>query len=638
MKQFNVIRQYVLETLRYFSARVAHKNIFYLSLISFFISFIFSFLHYSNVYYGNSISWISWIVAIITFLYSFLPPHFSIKKVFRSIPKSDLLICVFVIILYFTSHLLNFSTAPWNSNGLFDDAAWDIYFAKNHIFNNTPFQAAFFDTVGYISREVVFHYYVSMFFILFGYNLLVFNISLLFLGFVTVLFTTLIVHKLFNNITVTLISAVVVNFFPLHFMHIFVGHRYAISTPLMVVSLYYLYTSFSKNSYFKASISAIFAALTLGSAIMGKQYIYGLVLTIICILLSKNRQWKSREKITTGIVWILSFTITATPLIAYIIFNNSAYTIRESYLLKEFFLKYRSEGLSALQPYFNWTLEVFFAKHTYRRWFLPDFYTIPFAYYIFIIPGLFLAFTKKRFEIIFLSTLPVLGAFISGAFDFRVLLAAPIWVVCIAFGLNNISTLPKYRSFVVIIGLLFLSFGLYPSIKYIWTVSKNPNYFYLLPHKDVAVSRLVQDIVSGVKNPTSSLKWDEFNRKVGPSPVSYDTFVSPTSAYAIMHLYLQNYNDKKILTFIDQGNQLLATPEQILNFNISAIKNYSPTNKDLKLVWEISDKSSYAIDFFSHYNKYGKDEVISDSVDGNQFSLYVLTINNKYIDKFKNEI
>jgi len=109
-------------------------------------------------------------------------------------------------------------------------------------------------------------------------------------------------------------------------------------------------------------------------------------------------------------------------------------------------------------------------------------------------------------------------------------------------------------------------------------------------------------------------------------------------AYAVMHLYLQNYNDKKILTFIDQGNQLLATPEQILNFNISTIKNYSPANKDLKLVWEISDRSSYAINFFRRYNKYGKDEIISDNVDGNQFSIYVLTINNRYINKFKNEI
>ena len=472
---------------------------------------------------------------------------------------------------------------------------------------------------------------------------LVFNISLLLLGFVTVLFTTLIVHKLFNNIAVTLISAVVINFLPLHFMHIFVGHRYAISTPLMVISLYYLYTSFSRNSYFRVSVSAIFAALTLGSAIMGKQYLYGLALSVICVFLCNNRHWITKEKISIGIAWLVGFIIAASPLIVYIIFNNPSYAIRESSLIKEFLEKYKSGGLIALQPYLDWTFEVFFAKHTYRRWFLPDFPTIPLAYYVFILPGLFLAFTKKRFEIIFLSVLPVLGAFISGAFDFRVLLAAPIWVICMAFSINSlfvnkISTLLKYRPFVVIIGLSCLSFGLFPSIKYIWRVSKNPNYFHLLPHKDVAVSRLVQDTVLGVKNPTSDMKWDEFNRKIDISMVDYDTFVSPASAYAIMHLYLQNFNDKKILSFIDQGTQQLSTPIEMLNYHINAIINYIPSDKDLKLVWEMSDKTTGIINIFRRYNKYGKDETLSDISDGNYFSLYILTIKNENINDFKEEL
>ena len=630
------MKKNIIETLRYFSARIAHKNIFYLSLISFLTSFIFSSLHYSRIYYGNSISWIGWIVALLALLYSFIPAHLDVKQMFRSISRPDLLLFAFVAGLYFISHLLNYSHAPWNINGLFDDAAWDIYFAKNHVFNNTPFQAAFFDNVGYISREVVFHYYISIFFVLFGYNLLVFNISLLLLGFVTVLFTTLIVHKLFNNIAVTLISAVVINFLPLHFMHIFVGHRYAISTPLMVISLYYLYTSFSRNSYFRISVSAIFAALTLGSAIMGKQYLYGLALSVICVFLCNNRHWITKEKISIGIAWLVGFIIAATPLIVYIIFNNPSYAIRESSLIKEFLEKYKSGGLIALQPYLDWTFEVFFAKHTYRRWFLPDFPTIPLAYYVFILPGLFLAFTKKRFEIIFLSVLPVLGAFISGAFDFRVLLAAPIWVICMAFTINYLFKKRIYSA--ITIGLIFLSFGLFSSIKYIWTVSKNPNYFYLLPHKDVAVSRLVQDIVLGVKNPTSDMKWDEFNRKIDISTVDYDTFVSPTSAYAIMHLYLQNFNDKKILSFIAQGTQQLSTPEEIFNYNFNAINNYISSDKDLKLVWEISDKTTDILKIFQRYNKYGKDEILSDTSDGNHFSLYILTIKNKNINAFKEEL
>jgi len=200
---------------------------------------------------------------------------------------------------------------------------------------------------------------------------------------------------------------------------------------------------------------------------------------------------------------------------------------------------------------------------------LPDFYVIPLSYYIFFIPGLIIAWFKKRFEIVFLSLLPVIGAFIAGGYDFRVLLAA----------------------------------GLFPSVRYIWTISQDPNSLWLLPHKDVAISRLVQDIVSGTANPTSKMKWNEFDRKVGTSAISYDTFVAPLGAYAIMHLYLQNFDDKKILTFIDQGTQLLATPEEIFKLNTRAIANYIPTGKNLKLVWEVSDRSQTIINTFSRYNK-----------------------------------
>ena len=171
---------------------------------------------------------------------------------------------IFVIVLYFSSHLINFSTAPWNQNGLFDDAAWDIYFAKNHVFAGIPFQAAYFDNVGLISREVVFHYYISIFFKLFGYNLLIFNISLLILGFITILFTTLIIQRLFKNVFITVLSAIIINFFPLHFLHIFAGHRYAIAAPLVVVSLYYLYTAFANNSRFRTFIFGQYPRLQSG--------------------------------------------------------------------------------------------------------------------------------------------------------------------------------------------------------------------------------------------------------------------------------------------------------------------------------------------------------------------------------------
>ncbi|MFH1841142.1 MAG: glycosyltransferase family 39 protein [Candidatus Shapirobacteria bacterium] len=549
--------------------------------------------------------------------------------------KVDLLLCAFIVTLFFISHLMNFSIAPWNHNGLFDDAAWDIYFAKNHIFNGTPFQPAFFDPVGIISREVVFHYYLSVFFVLFGYNLLVFNVSLLILGCITVFFTTLLIQRLFNNMAVTMLSAVMLNFLPFHFMHVFRGDRYAIVAPLMMISLYFLYTAFLHASFLRTAISAIFAALCFGSAIMGKHYLYGVVLAALLFLITDKNRKKISRKLPVALVWLGSFLLAAAPMLIYIGSNYAIYTLRERSLINEFFLQYKQGGFQALIPYLDRVREIFFAKYSYLRQFVPGFYLIPLAYYLLLVPGLLIALLKRHFEIVFLALIPIVGAFISGAYDFRILMAVPIWVVAMAFALN---TLFVKKIVGVGLGLGIIVVGLLPSINYIWMVSRDPNYLYLLPHKDVAVSRLVQDIVVGVINPTSEMKQDEFNRKVDLTSVSYDTLVCPLGAYAIMHVYLQNYNDKKILAFCDQGIQLLKTPTEILHDNIRAIINYSPTDKDLKLAWEVSEKSEGIVDKFRPYRQYGHEEEFKGEVDGVKYSLYVLTIDNEFIEQFKKEV
>lgn len=632
------MKSFIKGIISYFNSRISHRKVFYFSIVFLLLSWVFSSFHYVNIYYGNNLSWINWVIAVTTLLYSSLPRDLSFKNFLKQVKKSEVLIVVFIIILYWLTHLWNFSTAPWNQNGLFDDAAWDIYFAKNYAFK-TPFQAAFFDEVGLISREVVFHYYISILFKLFGYNLLVFNLSLLILGFVTVFFTTLIIHRLFKNNIVTLLSAIIINFFPLHYMHIFMGHRYAITAPLMVMSLYFLYTAFADKSFFRAAISSFFAALCWGSSIMGKQYILGLALSGLTLAVFAREKLKAKETWGTALVWLVGFIISASPLLAYIAFNYDAYVVREQGLLREFFSLFKNGGLFAIRPYLDQLAELFFAKHTFRRQFLPDFYIIPLFYYLLILPGLLIAITKKRFEIFFLSLIPIAGTLVSGSYDFRVLLAIPIWVISIAFCLHFMLN-HKNNNFQAfrVISIVVVFLGLIPSIAYIWRVSKDPNYLHLLPHKDVAVSRLVQDIVVGSENPTSNMKNDEFNRKLDPGIISHDTLVCPYASYAIMHLYLQNYDDKKILSFCNQGIQLLKTSEEILNDNLDAIREYKPQAKDLKLVWEVSDKSKNIIVSFAKYQKFGSDETFMGVIDSKPFSLYVLTIKNENVNSFKKEI
>ena len=625
----------IKQALAHIKTNLPHPIIFLLSLVLSLVSCLYWLLHYSNVYYGNNTSWITWLLAVTTLLYSVYP-----QKIKRARAKSPaLIILVSVLFLYLLSHLWNFSTAPWNQNGLFDDAAWDIYFAKNHVLNNQPIQPAYFDNVGYISREVVFHYYISVFFIVFGYNLLIFNISLLVLGFITVLFTTLIIHELFKNPLVTALSALIVNFFPLHYTQIFMGHRYAIVAPLMVVSLYYLYTAFSNRSNIRAVLSGIFAALCFGSGIMGRQYLYGLALSTVVVCFT-TKFFKRKDWISISVIWLASFVVSATPLLIYILFHYSQYSNREQGLLMEFTTTYRNGGLIALKPYIINLTDIFFAPQTYRRFFMDDYYAIPLPYYLLLLPGLAIVVLKKHFEIFFLSVIPVIAAFLSGAYDFRILLATPIWVITIAFGANFILTSTSRTNLVVsALGKVFVGLmigtGFLSSTVYLWSISKDPNHIRLLPHNDVAVSRLIQDIVIGTPNPSPNMKWNEFDRKADMLLVPFDTLVSPKSAYAVAHLYLQNYNDTKILSFINQGTQLLETPERIYDINVQAIKDYESRGKDLKLVWEVTDKTDKIVNMFRKYKDYGVESFYSGEVDSNKFSLYVLTIYNKNIQQFK---
>jgi len=650
------MESYYKKLLLHLRANISHKYALPVSMVLLLLSWAFSSLYYKGLYPGNNLSWIGWALALVTFFYAFLPSGVSFKKLFKEIKREDVFIAVFIVVIYFASHLWNFSSAPWNQNGLFDDAAWDIYFAKNQVFSGVPFQPAFFDSVGLISREVVFHYYISVFFKVFGYNLLVFNFSLLILGFVTVFFTTFLIHRIFKDVKVTLLSAMVINFFPLHYMHIFMGHRYAIAAPLMVVSLYFLYTSFAKKSFLRAAASALFAALCWGSSIMGKQFILGLVLSAASFVVFTKSGQRSKENISTALVWGLGFIVSSALLLAYIAFNRNDYFLREQGLLQEFFDLYKGGGLGALKPFFDQLAELFFAKHSFRRQFLPDFYIVPLSYYLFLVPGLLIAAAKKRFEIVFLSFIPILGAIVSGPYDFRVLLAVPVWVVAMAYTLNYLFKLPPNRPgriLLVALGIAGLLLGLIPSISYLWNVSKSPNYLYLLPHKDVAVSRLVQDIVvggaslsggvhglgdvAGSSFPTGEMKPDEFSRR-RPTVASYDTLVCPYSSYAIMHLYLQDFDDKRILSFCNQGIQLLKKEEEILANNIAAVTNYKPNTNDLKLIWEVSDKTGRIINLFKKYEKYGSEETIYGSSDGLAFSLYILTIKAKNIKSFQRDV
>ena len=619
--------------LRSYIQNIVHHALFISAWMSWIGCVVVTIAHYSGFWYGNPWTWILWIISCAFFICSFLSRKRLLNGISTCIRQKPLMIIVFVSLLFFITHVRHWSSSPWNNYGLFDDAAWDIYFANTHI-GHSPFQAVFFDTVGYISRETVFHYYITFFFQLFGYNLFVFNCALLFLGYITVLGTTLIIDRLCKNTAVTLCSAVILNFFPLQFLHIFMGHRYAIAAPLMVLSLYFLYTAFLTKSNLRSAVSAFFGALCWGSAVTGKQYIYGLFIGGVLLLLSKKQRGECAQYRNIILTWLMSFLIGMTPVYIYIVFHASTYAIREQELLREFLVTVQQQGMNRFTIYANQLLEVFTARSTIRRQFLVDYPLIPYAYYVLLIPSMVVTWIKRRYELVILAVLPIIVSFISGAYDFRILITVPVWVIIMAYGMKEMARHTYLRM------LIFMSvfIGLVSTSTYLWNVSKNPHAQYLLPHKDVAVSRLVQDIVIGAEHPSIQMKQNEF--RIGQQVQSnvYDVLVCPASAYAIMHVFLQAYDDKKILSFCDQGIMQLKTADEILRDNIRAIVTYQPTKKDLKLIWESTDTAQLALATFSRIAPHGRTDVISETIEGIPFSVYILTIPQTTIAQFQSDV
>jgi len=621
------------------NAAIARPWLVVVAIASVGLAWIASVLHYTGVAYGNPIAWLAWLVAIAALLASC---RFEVRRPalgLRRFAGSDLGVALLVVALYLPTHLWNFDVAPWNSNGLFDDAAWDISFAKLHAFNGV-FQPAFFDEVGYISREVLFHYYITVFFKLFGYNLLVFNVALLVLGLVTVLGTTLIVHRLFRSAPITVAAALLINFLPLQYLHIFVGHRYAIAAPTMVASLYFLYAGFQDRSFAKVGMSGLFAALCLGSSIMGKQYIAGLAGAAVLLPILDRDRWRSTQNRALGVGWLVAFLISATPLLAYIVFNPVDYFRRDQGLVTEFLDHYRSGGLAGVLPYFSRFAELFLAPATFSRMWVHDFPLIPFAEYVLLLPGLVLAALRRHLELTFLALIPVASALIGGAFDFRVVLAAPIWVVCMAFTLDAVRRVVSRARRPIAMATAGAAtarvlLGAIPAAAYLWTVSLDSNRQYLLPHVDVAVGRLFQDLAAGAATPTYAMKQDEFQRtSAGPA---VQLLACPLGGYAITHLYLQDFSDRRIMAFCDQGNERLLGPD-VLRFNVAAVRDLAPSGMPVKLAWERSDLSEGVIAQFVRFETLGSGQTFSADIDGRHVSVYVLTIDTANVQRFRDEV
>ena len=596
--------------------------------------------HYRKSPWGSVWQPISWLLSMLFLMLAFLPGPREFAAGLKASIKPKTAFFLFWILFFVVSHLWNFRTAPWNGNALFDESGWDLWFLKSYVIGH-PYQPAWFHAP--ISRETLFHYYVLGFLRLFGFNILSYEAALFCIWLATFVFTLLLVHLFFKSYVVTSITALILNFLPFAFIYTFAGYRYPLAVALAVASLYFLHLGFRLASPLCLSLSGIAAGLCLASSISGKQYLLALVIAgplygaFYWRRLMQRTTWSSLALVFYG------FAPAATPILFYIWFNRGAYTYYESSFVQNFWRAMRISPFPVgIKAYTKQLLDCFFTVPA-LRFFIPDTLPIPLPYYWLLLPGLALALWQKRFEIVLLATIPVAGAFIATSYENRLLLAIPFWVILMSFTFAALLKLRRWPGvqivFCVTSGLILLH-GLVPSIRYIYGKTKSPFSIHHYAQEEVAVSRFLKSVVAGTEHPAPPhLERDEFNRFKGVPDPQYDTLICQNNAYSIIHLFLHDYDDAKILSFC-AGYPFfwVMTEQEVWNANKRAILNYVPADKNLKLIWERDPKTQRIIKMFQPFRDLGNEDSISFTFGGKTRMFYVLNITSHNIRQLQERV
>ena len=229
-------------------------------------------------------------------------------------------------------------------------------------------------------------------------------------------FTLLLVDLFFGSYVVTSVTALVFNFLPFAFIYTFVGYRYPMAVALAVVSLYFLHVGFRNGSRFCLSLGGIAAGLCLASSIPGKQYVLALV---IAAPLYAVFYWRSLKRSVTWSSLALSFiafwrlprqfSVTSSSIAKPIPIMKARYVRR--FLARGAGIRPSQTDIAILC---DRALGLFFRCPVWPRLLFPDVLPIPLPYYWFLVPGVVLALWQKRFEVVLLATLPVVGVFVTG--------------------------------------------------------------------------------------------------------------------------------------------------------------------------------------------------------------------------------
>jgi hypothetical protein len=614
-----------------------------LSVVSLVLCALGATAHYLKWAFGNPWQLVGWLLSMLFLLLAFFPGPSELKANFKSVIKPKTVFFVFWILFFVVAHLWSLRTAPWNGDGIFDDAAQDLLLVKTHGIGRS-FQAAWFQSYTLIAHETLFQYYLWPWLHLFGYNILTNEAASLALWCTTFLFTLLLTDLFFESYVVTSVIALVFTFLPFAFIYSFFAFHYEMAAPLCVASLYFLHVGFKTDSSFCLALGGIAAGLCLASSLLGQQYVLALLGFVVLCAVFDRKRLKQGLNWRRGLTVICGFAAAAMPILAYIVFKRHEYAFHSSPYLDRFWQAVRGHPSPDDITYYLRHLWSCFFTIPGPRLFFADALPIPLPYYWLLLPGFVLALWQKRFEIVLLATIPVVGVLVSaGPFvEHRLLVAIPFWIILIGFGLNSVTQLRlplDVKIFLWSLSALVLVLGLVPAIQYIYTKAKDPSSIRWFLQQEVAVARFLKAIVAG-KTPASvpRLEHDEFNRVQGIPDPPYETLICAGEANVVLHLFLHDYDDEKILSFCGGHPMFVTTGQDIWSHNKMAIANYVPSGKDLKLIWEGNQSTERIVRMLQPLRDLATEESLSFSFGGRVRTFYVLNIPYKNIRQFQERV
>jgi hypothetical protein len=614
-----------------------------LSVISLALCVLSGAAHYRKVGWGDSWHPIGWLLSMLFLLLAFLPGPSELRANFKSVIKPKTVFFVFWILFFVVAHLWSLRTAPWNGDGIFDDAAQDLLLVKTHGIGR-PFQAAWFQSYTLIAHETLFQYYLWPWLHLFGYNILTDEAASLALWGTTFLFTLLLVDLFFESYVVTSVIALVFTFLPFAFIYSFFAFHYEMAAPLCVASVYFLHVGFTTDSSFCLALGGIAAGLCLASSLLGQQYVLALLGFVVLCAVFDRKRLKRGFNWRRALTVIYGFAAGAMPILAYIVFNRHEYAFHSSPYLDRFWQAVRGHPSPDDITYYLRHLWSCFFTIPGPRLFFADALPIPLPYYWLLLPGFVLALWQKRFEIVLLATIPVVGVFVSAGMtvEHRLLVAIPFWIILIGFGLNSVTQLRLPLSFKILlwgVSAALLVTGLVPAIQYIYTKAKDPSSISWFLQQDVAVARFLRHAVGGQEHPDPPrLEHDEFNRVQGIPDPPYETLICASQANVVLHMFLHDYDNEKILSFCGGHPMFVMTGQDIWSHNKKAIANYVLNGKDLKLIWESNPTAEKIIEILRPLRDLATEESISFSFGGRVRTCYVLNIPYKNIRQFQERV